>query len=94
MTLQEIQQAIDQLSDEEQWVLLDSLMRTLKVKQKAPVDRHALVSQLQGCLNRPGQSIPLDTELESMREERLMFNPEHSVDRLLDLPQIYGETQY
>ncbi|WP_299407159.1 hypothetical protein [Acaryochloris sp. IP29b_bin.148] len=72
MTLQEIQQAIDQLSAEEQLVLLDRLMRTLKTKQKPPIDRHALVSQLQGCLHRPGQSIPSDTELESMRDERLV----------------------
>lgn len=37
MTLQEIQQAIDQLSAEEQLVLLDRLMRTLKTKQKPPL---------------------------------------------------------
>lgn len=72
MTLKEIQQAIDQLSAEEQFVLLENLIQTLKVKQKSPIDRHALVNQLQGCLNRPDQSIPSDTELESMREERLV----------------------
>ncbi|MGR3275247.1 hypothetical protein ACSYAD_09065 [Acaryochloris marina NIES-2412] len=72
MTLKEIQQAIDQLSAEEQFVLLENLIQTLKVKQKSPIDRHARVNQLQGCLNRPGQSIPSDTELESMREERLV----------------------
>ncbi len=72
MTLEELQQAIYQLSTEEQLTLLDNLVQTLKAKQEKPVDRHALVKQLGGCLKRQGQPIPTDADIESMREERLV----------------------
>ena len=71
MTLQELRQAIYQLSVEEQLSLLETLILALKAKQKKTADRHALVSQLRGCLKKPGQPIPTDTDIESMREERL-----------------------
>ena len=72
MTLQELQQAIYQLSAEEQLKLLETLVQALKAKQQKTVDRHALVSQLRGCLKKPGQPIPTDADIESMREERLV----------------------
>ncbi|PZD75510.1 hypothetical protein C1752_00292 [Acaryochloris thomasi RCC1774] len=72
MTLQELQQAVYQLSSEEQFVLLESLVQALKAKRQDPVDRQALVSQLRGCLKQPGQPAPSDADLESMREERLV----------------------
>ncbi len=72
MTLEELQQAIYQLSAEEQLTLLETLVQALKAKQKESVDRHVLVSQLRGCLKKPGQPLPTDTDIESMREERLV----------------------
>ena len=72
MTLQELQQAIYQLSSEEQFTLLESLLQALKAKQQDPIDRHALVRQLRGCLKQPGQPTPSDADLESMQEERLL----------------------
>ena len=72
MTLEELQQAIYQLSTEEQLTLLENLVQTIKTKQEKPVDRHALVQQLRGCLKKPGQPIPTDADIKSMREERLV----------------------
>jgi len=72
MTLQELQQAIYQLSSEEQLALLESLVQVLKAKRQTSIDRHALVDQLRGCLKQPGQPVPSDVDLESMREERLV----------------------
>ncbi len=72
MTLEELQQAIYQLSAAEQLTLLDNLVQAVKAKQEKPVDRHALVKQLQGCLKKQGQLIPTDADIESMREERLV----------------------
>ena len=71
MTLQELQQAIDQLSAEEQLSLLETLVQALKARQQQAADRHSLVNQLRGCLKKPDQPIPSDAELEAMREERL-----------------------
>ncbi|WP_448572590.1 hypothetical protein [Trichothermofontia sp.] len=59
MTLQERQQASDQLSAEEQPSLLE-------------IDRHDLVNQLRGCLKQPEHSIPTDADIEAMREDRLV----------------------
>ena len=72
MTLEELQQAIYQLSPEEQLTLLKNLVETLKAKQENPVDRHVLVKQLRGCLKKQDQLIPTDAEIKSMREERLV----------------------
>ena len=72
MTLEELQKAIYQLSAEEQLKLLENLLQTLKAKQEKPVDRHALVQQLRGCLKKQDQPIPTDADVESMREERLV----------------------
>jgi hypothetical protein len=72
MILQELQQAIYQLSAEEQLSLLETLVQALKAKQQQAVDRHSLVNQLRGCLKKPGQSIPTDADIEAMREERLV----------------------
>ncbi len=72
MTLEELQQAIYQLSAEEQLILLENLVQAVKAKQEKPVDRHAIVSQLRGCLKKPGESMLTDEDLESMREERLV----------------------
>lgn len=72
MTLQKLQQAIYQLSSEDQFALLESLVQALKVKQQAPTDRHKLVNQLRGCLKRPGQPTPSDADIDSMREQRLV----------------------
>ena len=72
MNLEELQQAIYQLSAEEQLTLLENLVQALKAKQEAPVDRHTLVKQLRGCLKKPNQPIPTDADIKSMREERLV----------------------
>lgn len=72
MTLKELQQAIYQLSAEEQLALLETLVQALKAKQQKSVDRHAMVKQLRGCLKKSGQPIPTDADIESMREERLV----------------------
>ncbi|MCG8368167.1 MAG: hypothetical protein MJA27_33155 [Pseudanabaenales cyanobacterium] len=72
MTLQELRQAIYQLSAEEQLALLETLLQALKAKPKKSADRHALVSQLRGCLKKPSQPAPTDADIESMREERLV----------------------
>jgi len=73
MTLQELQQAIYQLSAEEQLALLDSLVQALKVgHQQEPVDRHGLINQLKGCLAKTDQPVPTDADIELMREERLL----------------------
>ncbi len=72
MTLQELQQAIYRLSTEEQLTLLETLVQALKTKQQKPVDRHALVKQLRGCLKKSGQPIPTDADIESLREKRLV----------------------
>jgi hypothetical protein len=72
MTLQELQQAIYQLSAEEQLSLLETLVQALKARQKQAANRHSLVNQLRGCLKKPGQPIPTDADIEAMREERLV----------------------
>lgn len=72
MNLEELQQAIYQLSTEEQLTLLENLIQALQDKQEQAVDRHALVKQLRGCLKKQGQPIPTDTDIKLMREERLV----------------------
>ena len=72
MNLEELQQAIYQLSTKEQLMLLENLVQTLKAKQEKAVDRHALVKQLRGCLKKQGQPMPTDADIESMREDRLV----------------------
>jgi hypothetical protein len=72
MILQELQQAIYQLSAEEQLSLLETLVQALKARQQQAVDRRALVNQLRGCLKKPGQPIPTDADIEAMQEERLV----------------------
>ena len=66
------QQAIAQLSAEEQLSLLETLVQALKARQQQAVDRHSLVNQLRGCLKKPDQPIPTDADIEAMREERLV----------------------
>jgi hypothetical protein len=44
----------------------------LQELQQQAVDRHSLVNQLRGCLKKPDQPIPTDTDIEAMREERLV----------------------
>lgn len=70
MTLQELQQAIHELSAEEQLVLLETLSQALKARQQPQAQRRALVDQLRGCLKQPGQSAPTDAEIEQWREAR------------------------
>jgi hypothetical protein len=72
MTLQELQQAIYQLSAEEQLSLLATLFQALKARKQQVVDHHSLVNQLRGCLKKPDQPIPSDADIEAMREERLV----------------------
>jgi hypothetical protein len=72
MTLQELQQAIYQLSTEEQLSLLATIIQALNVRQQPVVDRYALVNQLRGCLKKSGQPAPTDADIEAMREERLV----------------------
>ena len=72
MTLPELQRAIYQLSVEEQFVLLETLVQALKVRNQPKLDRHTLVNQLRGCLKKTGQSVLTDMDIELMREERLV----------------------
>lgn len=72
MTLQELQRAVQQLSVDEQLVLLETIVQSMKVRQQQLVDRHVLVDQLRGCLKRTGQPTPTDEDIEAMREERLV----------------------
>ncbi len=73
MTLQDLQQAIDQLSAEEQLSLLATLVQALNARQTTVIgDRRNLVNQLRGCLKQPDQPIPTDADIEAMREDRLV----------------------
>lgn len=73
MTLQDLQQAIDQLSAEEQLSLLATLVQALNARQTTVIgDRHNLVDQLRGCLKQPDQPSPTDADIEAMREDRLV----------------------
>lgn len=72
MTLQELQRAIYQLSVEEQFVLLETLVQALKVRHQPQLERRTLVNQLRGCLKKTGQPALTDTDIELMREERLV----------------------
>ena len=72
MTLQELQQAIHQLSVEEQLILMETLTQALKARQQPTLERRALVDQLRGCLRQPGQPVPMDAEVNQWREERLV----------------------
>ncbi len=72
MTLPELQQAIHELSVEDQLTLLETIVQALKVKQKTKLDRLTLVNQLRGCLKKPGQLTPTDADIAQWREARLM----------------------
>lgn len=73
MSLQELQQAIYQLSAEEQLSLLETLVQALKARQPSAIgDRHDLANQLRGCLKKTEQPIPTDADIDAMREERLV----------------------
>jgi hypothetical protein len=72
MTLQELERAVRDLSMEEQFSLLETIVQVIKAKQQPRIDRQVLVNELQGCLKHPGQSPPTDDEIEAMREERLL----------------------
>jgi hypothetical protein len=72
MTLQELQQAIYDLSTEEQLILWNSLTQVLRTKQhQTRVERRTAVDQLRGCLKQPAQPTPTNVEIERWREERL-----------------------
>jgi flagellar biosynthesis component FlhA len=72
MTLRELQQAVQQLSMEEQLALLETIVQAIKLKQQPQIDRQILVDQLRGCLKYSGQFIPTDEDITVMREERLV----------------------
>ncbi|NET60963.1 MAG: hypothetical protein F6K47_33970 [Symploca sp. SIO2E6] len=72
MTLPELQRAIYQLSVEEQLILLETLVQALRVRSQTKLERHTLVNQLRGCLKKPNQPALTDTDIELMREERLV----------------------
>ena len=63
MTLHEIQEAVYQLSSQEQAKLLETLIEAMKpnrapnseVQGSMVEDRHELLEQLRGCLKRSGQ---------------------------------------
>jgi len=80
MTLPELQRAIYQLSVEEQFVLLETLVQALKVRHPSKLERRTLVNQLRGCLKKPGQPVLTDTDIELMREDRLVekYSKRHS----------------
>jgi hypothetical protein len=60
------------LSIVEQLALLETIVLSMKAKQRQVVDRHIPVDQVQGCLKRGGQPIITDGDIGAMREERLM----------------------
>lgn len=72
MTLPELQRAIYQLSVEEQLVLLETLVQALKVRHQPKLERRTIVNQLRGCLKKTDQPALTDTDIELMREERLV----------------------
>ncbi|HBL12151.1 MAG TPA: hypothetical protein DD379_12220 [Cyanobacteria bacterium UBA11162] len=72
MTLPELQRAIYQLSVEEQFILLETLIQALKVRHQPKLERRTLINQLRGCLKKPGQLTLTDKDIELMREERLV----------------------
>lgn len=80
MTLREIQEAVYQLSSQEQAKLLKTLMEAMKpnrdpnseVQGSMVEDRHELLEQLRGCLKGTGQSEISDRDVETMRDERLV----------------------
>jgi hypothetical protein len=72
MTLKELQQAAQQLSPEEQLILLETIVQSMKTKQRQKIDRHSLVDQLRECLKRAGQPTPTDEDIEAMQEGRLV----------------------
>ncbi|MBW4420685.1 MAG: hypothetical protein KME13_15855 [Myxacorys californica WJT36-NPBG1] len=77
MTLQELEQQVQQLSIAERLSLLNTITQSLQHDIAQPQaltqpDKRTLVEQLRGCLKQPGEPAPTDAEIDAMREQRLV----------------------